>query len=215
MTRLFSRLTTVAGVLLEALVVDLAAEAYAFDANEISPRGLKLTRNYFPDGTGQTAAPVLSSRPQDSAAKTNQEVALDEVDQRLKDKGLQPVSRAKTVALWHDPRFQEGLIVFVDARNQEHYDDGHIPGAYQLDPYHPEQQLGGVLAACQAADQMIVYCAGGDCEDADSTAILLRDAGVPSQKLFVYGGGYDDWTENHLPVEQGARNSGNIAGQPK
>jgi rhodanese-related sulfurtransferase len=201
--------------MLEALVVVLAVAAFAFAANEISPRGLKLTHNYFPDGTGQTAAPVLNSRPQVTAARTNQEAPPDDVDQRLKDKELQPVSRAKTVALWHDPRFQEGLIAFVDARSQDHYNDGHIPGAYQLDPYHPEQQLGGVLAACQAADQVVVYCTGGECEDADSTAILLRDAGIPNLKLFVYGGGYDDWTENHLSVEQGMRNSGNIAGSPK
>jgi rhodanese-related sulfurtransferase len=117
--------------------------------------------------------------------------------------------------LFHDPRYQEGPIVFVDARNQEHYEDGHIPGAYPLDPYHPDQQMPGVLTACQAADQVVVYCTGGDCEDADTTAILLREAGVPNQKLFVYGGGYDDWTGNRLPVEHGARNSGDTSGQPK
>ncbi len=200
------------------MVVVLAAAAFAFAANEVSPRGLKLARNYFPGGTSQTIAPLQTPRPQAAAASTNQanqEAPLDDVDQRLKAKGLQPVSRAKTVQLFHDPRFQEGLIVFIDARNQDEYNDGHIPGAYQLDPYHPEQQLPAVLTTCQAADQVVVYCTGGDCEDADSTALLLRDAGVPSQKLFVYGGGYSDWAENRLPVEQGARNSGNLAGHPK
>jgi rhodanese-related sulfurtransferase len=210
-----SRPSTVARVALEAVVVVLAAAALAFAANAVSPRGLKLTRNYFPGGTNQLFAPLGNSRPPVTAAITNQETPLDDVDQRLKDKGLQPVSRAKSAQLFHDPRFQEGLIVFVDARNPEHYNDGHIPGAYQLDPYHPEQQLAGVLTSCQAADQVVVYCTGGDCEDADSTAILLRDAGVPNQKLFVYGGGYADWTENHLPVEQGARNSGAITGLAK
>jgi rhodanese-related sulfurtransferase len=209
------RPSTLARIVLEAVVVVLAAGVFAFAANEVSPRGLKLARNYFPGGANQPVAPLQNPRPTVAAANTNQEPPVDAVDQRLNDKGLQPVSRAKTVELFHDPRYQQGLIVFVDARNQEHFDDGHIPGAYQLDPYHPEQQLAGVLTACQAADQVLVYCTGGDCEDADSTAILLRDAGVPNQKLFVYGGGYDDWTENHLPVEQGARNSGNIAGHAK
>jgi rhodanese-related sulfurtransferase len=215
LTVVSSRPSTVARVVLEAVVVVLAASALAFAANELSPRGLKLARNYFPGGTNQPVAPLQNSRPPAAATNASQEPPVDDVDQRLKDKGLQPVSRAKTVELFHDPRFQEGLIVFVDARNQEHFNDGHIPGAYQLDPYHPEQQLAGVLTRCQAADQVVVYCTGGDCEDADSTTILLRDAGVPNQKLFVYGGGYDDWTENHLPVEQGARNSGSITGQAK
>jgi len=209
------RSSTVAGVVLEAVVVVLAAAALAFAANEVSPRGLKLARNYFPGGTNQRIAPLQNSLPPVAAANTNQGPPLDVVDQRLKDKGLHPVSRAKTVDFFHDVRFQEGLIVFVDARSQEHFDDGHIPGAYELDPYHPEQQLPGVLTVCQAADQVVVYCTGGDCEDADSTAILLRDAGVPNEKLLVYGGGFTNWADGHLPVEQGARNSGNITGNAK
>jgi rhodanese-related sulfurtransferase len=211
------RPSAVAGVALEALVVVLAAAAFAFAANEVSPRGLKLARNYFPGGTNQTAAPAPARNPgpQVVAEETNQEPGLEGAYQRLKDKGLQPITHAKTAVLARDPRFQEGLIVFVDARNEEHYSDGHIPGAYQLDPYHPEQQITGVLAACQAADEVVVYCTGGDCEDADSTAILLRDAGVPNQKLLVYGGGYFDWTANQLPIEKGARNSGNIEGDRK
>jgi rhodanese-related sulfurtransferase len=216
------RPSTVTGIAPEALIVVLAAAVFAFAANEVSPRGLKLARNYFPGGTNQTAAPAPArnsrpqvSRPQVVAEETNQEPGFEGAYQRLKDKGLQPISRAKTAALAHDPRFQEGLIVLVDARNEEHYDDGHIPGAYQLDPYHPEQQMANVLAACQAADQVVVYCTGGDCEDGDSTAILLRDAGVPNQKVFVYGGGYIDWTANQLPIEKGARNTGVIEGDWK
>jgi rhodanese-related sulfurtransferase len=215
--------STVGRVVLEAVVVVLAAAAFGFGANQISPRGLKLARNYFPGGSENTVAPLrnpgASPLPAAGAAKTNQEgnqeLTPNDVDQRLKDKGLQPVSRAKVLALFHDPRYQEGPIVFVDARTGEHYEDGHIPGALQLDPYHPEQQMSSVLTACQAAEEVVVYCAGGDCEDADTTAILLREAGVPNQKLFVYGGGYTDWTENHFPVELGARNSGDTAAHAK
>lgn len=209
------RFSRVAKILLEAVAVVLAAAAFAFAANGVSPRGLKLARNYFPGGTNQPVAPLKIPRASTAPSATNEDLALPDTDQRLKDKGLQPISRAKTEEFFHDPRFQEGLIVFVDARNKDEFNDGHIPGAYQLDPYHPEQQLGGVLTACQAAELVVVYCTGGDCEDADSTAILLRDAGVPNGKLFVYGGGYTDWTENHLAVEEGARNSGKIAAPGK
>jgi rhodanese-related sulfurtransferase len=210
-----SRSSTVVSIALEAGVVVLAAAAFAFAANEVSPRGLNLQRNYFPAGTNHALAPILYSRPPVAVSNTSEQPALDTVDQRLKDKGLQPVSRAKTEELFRDPRFQEGLVVFVDARNPAEYGDGHIPGAYELDPYHPEQQLADVLARCQSAEQVVVYCAGGDCEDADSTAIMLRDAGVPNQKLFVYGGGYTEWAENHLPLERGARESGSVTGQAK
>jgi rhodanese-related sulfurtransferase len=212
--------SVVGKVVLEAVVVVVAAAAFGFGANELSPRGLKLARNYFPSGTDQAVATSRISAPivpTNSAASSNitQTSPTDPVDERLKDKGLQPISRARTLELFHDPRYREGPIVFVDARNQEHYEVGHIPGAFPLDPYHPEQQMTGVLTACQAADQVVVYCTGGECEDADTTAILLREAGVPNQKLFVYGGGYEDWAERRLPIERGAKNSGDISGQTK
>jgi rhodanese-related sulfurtransferase len=195
------------------VVVALAGAAFAFAANQVSPRGLNLARNYFPGGAGQSVSPPRISPPSPAAAAANQDSAGAETDQRIKDKGLQPVGRAETERLFRDPRHEQGLIVFVDARDEEHYRDGHIPGAYELNPYHPERELGNVLTPCQFAVQVVIYCTGGDCEDADSTAILLRDAGVAGQKLFVFGGGYSEWIDHHLPVEQGERNSPAAPGQ--
>ena len=40
-------------ILLEALVVLVVGIALALVANQISPRGLVLTRNYFPAGAGK------------------------------------------------------------------------------------------------------------------------------------------------------------------
>lgn len=207
--------STVARVLGEALVVALAAGAFAFCANEVSPRGLKLARNYFPGGTNQTVAPLKISHATAATTETNATPAPDDTDQRLKDKGLHPISRAETLAMFHDARYQQGLMVFVDARNKGEFEDGHIPGAYPLNPFHPEKQLPEVLTACQAADKVLVYCTGGDCEDADSMAILLRESGIADKKLVVYGGGITDWRENHLPLEEGERNSGHLVVQPK
>ena len=56
----------------------------------------------------------------------------------------------------------------------------------------------------------MVYCNGGDCDDSESAAILLRNVGIPNLKLFVYVGGIKQWMANGLPVETGARNSGNL-----
>jgi len=67
-----------------------------------------------------------------------------------------------------------------------------------------------VLPVCQAAEQIVVYCNGGDCDDSESAAILLRDVGIANRKLFIYTGGIPEWTTNGLPVEIGGRNSGNL-----
>jgi rhodanese-related sulfurtransferase len=195
-------------MIMEAAIVAVVGLGAALAANEFSPRGLVLSRNYFPEGTNSVpAAPKLAqAAPVPAATEDLSEAA--QLSARLRDKGLQEVKRAQAEILFHDPRHQEGRIVFVDARDEDHYQESHIPGAYELDPYHPEKELGTVLPVCQAAEEVVVYCTGGDCEDSDTTAILLRDAGVPVRKLFVYGGGFTEWADAHLPLEVGARNSG-------
>jgi len=196
-------------VLLEAGLVVVAGIGFALAANELSPNGLKLTRDYFPGAARPSKPTVVIPPPAPGAPSSTHADSLDAlIAGRLKEKGLQLISRAETERLWHDPRCQQGFVIFVDARDEDHYAQGHIPGAWQLNPYHPEKEWNAVLTPCQNADQVIVYCAGGDCEDADSTAILLTNAGIPKQKIFVYGGGFTDWTEQRLPVETGARDSG-------
>jgi rhodanese-related sulfurtransferase len=201
--------TSTAAILLEAVLVMAAAAGFAFAANELSPRGLKLARDYFPSTASAARPPPKVLLPADTlpaSVPENSETA--EIDRRIKEKGLQPIDRPEVERLFHDPRYQQGLVVFVDARDQDHYTEGHIPGAYALDRYHPEKDLATGLTPCMNAEKVVVYCTGGDCEDAEYTALLLRDAGVSNQNLFVYGGGFNEWFASHLPLEQGARDSG-------
>ncbi len=193
----------------------LAGAAFGLAANKVSPLGLDLTRNYFPGGARQTVSPPRPAPGPAAIASTNEDYGAAEIEQRLKDKGLQPMDAAQAERLYRDARYEEGLVVFVDARGEEEYRAGHVPGAYRLDPYHPEKEMSRVLGPCNLAAQVVVYCTGGECEDADTTAILLRDAGIPKERLFVYGGGFTEWTERHLPVEQGAGKSAASPGEHK
>ena len=186
-------------------------------ANRVSPEGLALNRNYFPNATNSPLpTPAITKSPR---AVPGTELASLSATQlvapKLSGKGLQLVDGNQAAQLFHSSRAQPETFVFIDARNGEHYREGHIPGAYQFDPYHPEQYFTTVLPVCTAAAQVIVYCTGGDCEDSEYAAILLRDAGINPQKLFVFAGGITEWTTNTLPVEVGVRNSGNLrkAGQ--
>ncbi len=195
-------------ILLEAVVVIAAAIGFALAANALSPRGLSLGRDYFPASTNHAVTTPVNQPTITPSAPTNENSEEADIARRIKEKGLQPINRAETERLFHDIRYQQGLVVFIDARDAAHYTDGHIPGAYPLDRYHPDKDLAADLNPCQAADQIVVYCTGGECEDAEYTAILLREAGIPNQRLFVYGGGFEEWSAGHLPLEQGARDSG-------
>jgi rhodanese-related sulfurtransferase len=204
-------------VLLEVAFVVVIGALFAFAANRVSPRGLALTRNYFPAGTGRLVPATPPAALPHNATGTNS-MAFDPAQllaAELKEKGLQLVDASQAVQLFHDPRSKQNLVVFIDARDEQHYREGHIPGAYEFDPYRPETYFAAVLPVCQAAEQIVVYCNGGDCDDSETAALLLRDVGIANQKLMVYGGGITEWTTNGLPVETGGRNSGNLRNTSK
>jgi rhodanese-related sulfurtransferase len=184
---------------------------FAFAANRISPKGLALARDYFPTGTAHQVRPLadagLPSAPGTNSGALSPAQLLAA---QMREKGLQLTDAPRVVQLFHDPRRQEDVIVFIDARKEEEYQKGHIPGAYEFDPYRPENYLAAILPVCQKAGQVVVYCSGGDCDDSETAALLLRDVGIPNQKIFVYGGGFTEWTTNNLPVETGVRNSGTL-----
>jgi rhodanese-related sulfurtransferase len=172
-------------------------------ANSVSPCGLKLGRDYFPKSARPAA--VVPSNPSTPPA-------TNAVVDRLRERGLQPLEHAAVVALFHDLQPAQGMIIFVDARNDAHYEAGHIPGAHQLDYYRPEAYLPTVLTACATAQQILVYCNGGDCEDSELTAVLLTQSGVPGERLYIYPGGFAEWTANGLPLELGPRPGSGLKG---
>jgi rhodanese-related sulfurtransferase len=196
----------------EGVVVAVVGAAFAFAANALSPRGLALTRNYFP-GTGRSHAPAATAAmlgPAGMVTKTNAASPTELLAARLKAVGLQLAVSNQVTQLFRDPRYEQGLVVFVDARDDRHYGEGHVPGAWQFDHYRAENYLGAVLPVCLMAEQVVVYCNGGDCEDSEFAALTLNGAGIAKEKLFVYGGGMTEWMTNGLPVEVGVRKSGNL-----
>lgn len=201
-------------LLLEGLLVALLGAILSLVANGISPRGLKLTRNYFPESKPALPAPAGSTNLPAHAGGVSTN-SLEQLAGRLRDKGMHLADSNRVVELFHDPRRQQDLVIFIDARDEEHYDKGHVPGAYLFDYYHPENYLATVLPACQVAEDIVVYCNGGDCEDSELASTFLRDAGIPPVKLWVYGGGMSEWSTNGLPVEIGQRQSGQFLPKPQ
>ncbi len=194
-------------ILFEAFLVTLTGAVLAFVANALS-HGISLTRNYFPHDHDQRLGPVSTNAA--PTALTTNGISGEQVTERLRRAGLQVAGSNQVAQLFHDPGYAQNTVIFIDSRDDQHYRSGHIPGAYQLDYYRVENYLERVLPACQVAQQILVYCYGGNCEDSELTATLLRDAGIPKDRLLVYTGGFTEWTNNRMPIEIGDRNSGLI-----
>ena len=194
-------------VLQEALLVAIVGGALAFAANGLSPRGLDLGKNYFP---ARPPSPSEAAAPGKSAAGG--------MEERFAKEGLQLADSRRVEQLFAESRqalsdpSRAATVVFIDARNEEQYGEGHIPGAYLFDRFHAENYLAEIVPVCQDAQQIVFYCNGGDCEDSEHAAIYLRDgAGLSKEKVFVYSGGITEWRRDGMPVEIGVRNSGTIS----
>src|SRR5207248_1038742 len=117
-------------ILLEAIAVGITAIALAFLANAISPRGVKLSRDYFPGAAVVVNTPIEATASYTAQDSNHLAAAPDAaVAARLQANGLRLVHLKEVLELFHDQRYSAGTIVFVDSRNDEHYQAGHIPGA--------------------------------------------------------------------------------------
>ena len=164
--------------------------AVALLANQLSPKGLMLRRDYFKEST----RPLARKSP--SEPSSSHRVA--------------ELSNEQVWSLFQDPGYREGRIVFVDARKESFFLEGHIPDAYPLDRFYPEKDLPAVLVAGLPAERVVVYCAGGTCEDSHYAALQLIEAGLEPSRVQVYAGGITDWRSHSWPIERGVRGSGLI-----
>lgn len=178
-------------VLRETAAAAALAVAIALAANALSPRGLDLRRNYFPD-TPPPAGPAASAAPPSSAGAPRTA------------RGVPLIDRARAEALFRDPRREQGLVLFLDARGDAAFAAGRLPGARQFDRYHLDRHVAAVLGAAALAQEIVLYCNGGDCEDSDLAAADLVQLGVPADKLAIYAGGFAEWRQHNLPVVAGA-----------
>jgi rhodanese-related sulfurtransferase len=97
---------------------------------------------------------------------------------------------------------RSGAALFLDARSQVEFEEGHIAGALNLPPeefgfYY--ELLAGRIAG---AGVVITYCDGEHCLLSQDLARLLRGKG--QQQIRILKNGWSLWQEAGLPVLSGA-----------
>ncbi|PIE02438.1 MAG: hypothetical protein CSA81_07170 [Acidobacteria bacterium] len=99
-------------------------------------------------------------------------------------------------------RAEEDMVLWIDARNRELYEKGHIPGAVLLDFYDQQTYVDEVeaLIAEKQPIALVLYCLGNDCPDSHLLGESLTFRG--HENIFVYKGGWAEWYDDlKLPVE--------------
>jgi rhodanese-related sulfurtransferase len=98
--------------------------------------------------------------------------------------------------------FDAGAATFLDARDEEEYRGGHIPGALPLSFEAIEEDPARLAELEPGGRPIIVYCGGGSCEVSIRVADALVAAG--QRKVLVYTGGLPEWEAAGYPVARGS-----------
>lgn len=216
--------------LYEVVILAGLSLALAFGVNAARSKGsIKVSKNYFDKGgaspahqpaapsAGAPAAdkevanptrPLTPQAPPPPSAKPNPKpppaaAAKTEASSPPKhlDHPYKEVDADQVLAILKDPNTAKGLNVIIDARNDDHYGEGHLPGAIQSFPFEFDRFRADVMNRVNGAEKIIVYCGGGDCEDSIFMCRELVAAGVPEESLYLFPGGYTEWTARKFPTD--------------
>jgi len=97
--------------------------------------------------------------------------------------------------------FSAGLALFIDARDEQDYMEGHIKGALSLPWDDVQRRFPKIAGDIPRGKMIIIYCDGEACHLSHDLAIFLR--GNEFQNVWELVNGMTVWREADLPVEEG------------
>ena len=123
--------------------------------------------------------------------KLNKVESLDQLNSN-NNEGIKEVSLKIAQNLF------EKNILFVDARAEEYYLEGHIPGAICFDNF--DSLVLEIDSRIQNNSSLIVYCSDDDCGSSEELSYQLLNEGFTN--IYLFKGGWKQWVENKMPVER-------------
>ena len=92
--------------------------------------------------------------------------------------------------------YEQGTL-FIDARTEEYFNEGHIPGAICSDEL--DELIDKISSFDNLEKAFVVYCSDDDCGSSEELSYQLYDQGFES--IYLFKGGWKQWLENNLPAK--------------
>ena len=96
-------------------------------------------------------------------------------------------------------KLYKGNIIFLDARENEDYKEGHIKNALSL-PYYDFDNYKQILRNIPESSVVVTYCAGTDCDLSILLGKQLFEIGY--KRVYIFFGGWNDWLKAKYPIEK-------------
>jgi rhodanese-related sulfurtransferase len=110
--------------------------------------------------------------------------------------GVKTVSLAQAYAL-----FQQGQVLFIDARPADEFAELHVSKAINIAPDMVAAGLAGKVADLARDRDIVVYCGQVSCDLALKVAEKLQALGFT--RVVAYVGGFRAWDEAGYPADTG------------
>lgn len=98
-------------------------------------------------------------------------------------------------------KYDDPNVIFVDAREPEEYEAGHIAGAVLLPFDWLDDYWEAAVQNLPQDKEIVTYCSGAECELSLFLARYMRDRGY--DKISIFFGGWTQWQEHGGPVSAG------------
>lgn len=126
------------------------------------------------------------------------------VYQPPKEKSLEgPGDQAKALVLSVEEArvyFEDGETVFVDARDYEDFEAGHVRGAVHLPASDPDGAFEAARHRLPEDFRLIIYCSNAECDMAEKIAKFLHGKGYT--QICILGPGLSGWRKDGHPTEK-------------
>ena len=96
--------------------------------------------------------------------------------------------------------FERQAVLFVDARPQSQYAEGHIQGALSLPWQEADRYFMELAERLDGTSTIITYCDGESCDLSHELAIFLKEMGFENVRVLVNG--WTVWQQAGLPADR-------------
>ena len=93
--------------------------------------------------------------------------------------------------------FDTKSAVFIDARDSEDYDAGHIENSVNI-PFDYYEDYEEVIDSLDTADVYVIYCSGDECSLSMDLAYYLFNE-LLFEKVLIFEGGWPQWRDAEYP----------------
>lgn len=185
---------------LKIFVITIISIFLSLIYNHFNPNGLNLIReekklNWETDF--QAPKRIIDSSFVDTSL--NKSTSLENVIVDTREKVLESFKEPKAIKLDFAYKLFKGGIQFIDSRSVEEFSEGHIKGAINI-PFYGSENHVEVINRLNKNEIVVTYCSSEDCDISILSGDELFEMGF--KRVYVYVGGYDEWTRNDYPISK-------------